>query len=104
MMTLGSSTSIMQRWIIGISLSPGKGYFQALNAGWPTLVVARYISPTLRWSCLNEAIFFESGDHLNTGLSLLVQPALSVAYPKSVMPSVVSCVCLPVFISLTHKL
>src|SRR5258705_13981090 len=104
MITRGSSTVIIQRWIIGISLSPGKGYFHAFSVGCPTLVEARYISPTLRWSCLNVAIFFESGDQRSVGLSLLVQPALSVAYPKSLMPSVVNCFCSSVFVSRTHKL
>src|SRR5690349_14165081 len=38
------------------------------------------------------------------GRSLPVQPALSVAYPKSLMPSLVTCVSLPVAMSRPHRL
>src|SRR5438270_1564861 len=38
------------------------------------------------------------------GRSLFVQPALSVAYPKSFTPSVVNCVSAPVARSRTHRL
>ena len=47
---------------------------------------------------------FQSGDQTSTGRSLRVQPALSVAYPKSLTPSVVSCVSFPVATSRTHRL
>src|ERR1700753_1730089 len=76
--TLGLSTSIMQRCIIGIS-PPGNGYFHSLSVGLPTLVVTKYISLTLRWSSLKVTIFFESADQTSTALSLCFQPALSVA-------------------------
>ena len=78
-MTFGPSTSMTTRSIIVMTSSPGSGYFQACSVGWPTVVLTRYISPALRWSCWNVAIFFESGDHVSTGRSLCVQPALSVA-------------------------
>ena len=64
---------------MAMALSPGSGYFHAESRGCPTLVVARYISPTPRSSCWNVAIFFESGDQVSTGRSLFIQPALSVA-------------------------
>ena len=67
------------RSIIVTNSSPGSGYFQADSVGWPATVFTRYISPALRWSCWKVAIFFESGDHTSTGLSLRIQPALSVA-------------------------
>src|SRR4051795_7613006 len=46
---------------------------------------------------------FESGDQRTIGRSLFRQPALSVAYPKSFTPSVVSCVSFPLATSRTHK-
>src|SRR5207237_1638842 len=49
-------------------------------------------------------IFFESGDHRRTGRSLLIHPALSVAYPKSFTPSLVSCVSFPEAASRTQRL
>src|SRR5215472_11188497 len=89
--------------MVGTTSSPGSGYFHARSAGWPTLVSTRYISPTLRWSCWNVAMRLESGDHARMGRLLLLQPALSVAYPKSFAPSVVICVSLPVATSRTHR-
>ncbi len=92
------------RWIVVTTSSPGIGYFQACSVGCPTFVSTRYISPTPRWSCWKVAIFRESGDHSSTGRSLFVQPALSVAYPKSFTPSLVSRVSAPVATSRTHRL
>src|SRR5262245_28387525 len=99
-----ASTSMMTRCISKILVSPGRGYFHVSSVGWPTAVCTRYISPTPRPSCWNVAIFLESGDQRRTGRSLRVQPALSVAYPKSFTPSSVSCVSLPEVISRIHKL
>ncbi len=62
-----------------MSGSPGRGYFQVSSFGRPTLVVVRYMLPTRRWSWRKVAILRESGDQRSTGLSLWVQPALSVA-------------------------
>jgi hypothetical protein len=87
-----------------ITESPGSGYFHAWSSGAPTFVETRYMSRTPRPSCWNVAIFRESGDHVRTGRSLCVQPALSVAYPKSFVPSVVSCVSAPVARSRAHRL
>src|SRR5271157_3312434 len=68
------STSITTRWIMAMESSPGSGYFQDCNVGWPTLVSTRYMSPTLRWSCWKVAIFLESGDHSRMGRSLFSHP------------------------------
>ena len=57
------STSMTTRWSIAITVSPGSGNFETRSVGWPTVVLTRYISPTLRSSCCCVAIFFESGDH-----------------------------------------
>jgi hypothetical protein len=73
------STSMITRWIIATTLSPGGGYFHAMRRGWPTRVSTRYMSPTWRSSCCWVAIFFESGDQRSTGRSLCTHPALSVA-------------------------
>src|SRR6056297_3337286 len=81
------SRLITTRFSLKITLSPGRGYFQASSSGWPTLVEARYISPTPRASCLNVEIRLESGDHKTTGLSLFTHPALLMAYPKCSSPS-----------------
>src|SRR5438034_2386690 len=81
--TFGASTSMNTLSIIDTTSSPGSGYFQACNAGWPTFVSTRYISPTLRWSCLKVAIFLESGDHNRMGLSLLVQDRKSTRLNSS---------------------
>ena len=59
--------------------SPGSGNFETRSVGWPTVVLTRYISPTLRSSCCCVAIFFESGDQSTMARSLALQPALSVA-------------------------
>ena len=76
--TVAASTSTTTRWIIETTSSPGSGYFHAWSSGWPTLVLTRYISPTLRWSCWKVATCSESGDHTAIGRSLAPQPALSV--------------------------
>src|SRR5207342_1959759 len=83
-------TSITTRSIIVMSLSPTNGYFQVSTFGAPTLVETTVIELVLRWSCWKVAIFDESGDHTRIALSSCTQPALLVAYPKSLMPSVVS--------------
>src|SRR6478736_8638390 len=101
--TFAASTSMTTRWIVDTTSSPGSGYFHTCSSGWPALVLTRYISPTLRWSCRNVATCFESGDHTTIGRSLLTHPALSVAYPKSFTPSVVSAVSLPVAASRTQR-
>src|SRR5678816_1898437 len=98
------SALMMTRLIRKISESPGSGYFHCLSSGCPTLVVTTYISPVPRLSCWKVAIFLESGDQSSTGRSLMVQPALLVAYPKSSMPSEVSWVSLPVATSFTQRL
>ena len=77
--TFGPFTSMMTRSMVVMSLSPGSGYFQDLRVGLPMLVVTRYMSLTLRWSCWKVAILRESGDQSRMGRSLWVQPALSVA-------------------------
>lgn len=61
------------------SLSPGIGYFHCSSSGCPSLLLTKYMSPLLRWSCWNVAILRESGDHSRIALSLCFQPALSVA-------------------------
>ncbi len=71
--------SMITRWIIVTTLSPGSGYLKVRSSGWPTLVLTKYSSPTLRWSCWNVAIFLESGDQRRIARSLFCQPALSVA-------------------------
>ena len=76
---------------------------QASRSGWPTFVLTRYISPTLRSSCCWVATFVESGDHDTIARSLLLQPALSVAYPKYRTPSVVSARSAPVFMSRSQR-
>ena len=91
------------RCTIATTLSPGSGYFQLRSTGCPTFVCTRCMSPTFRSSCCCVAIFFESGDQSRMARSLLVQPALSVAYPKSLTPSVVSCVSAPVATSRTQR-
>ena len=70
---------MITRSIMVTSLSPGSGYFHACSLGWPTLVVTRYMSPLLRWSCWKVAILLESGDHSRIAWSVCFQPALSVA-------------------------
>src|SRR5688572_7910244 len=92
------------RWSVKMCSSPGKGYFHACSSGCPTRVLTRYISPTLRPSCWKVAIRFESGDHSRMGRSLLVQPALLVAYAKSFTPSVVTWTSFFVATSRTQRL
>ena len=75
----GPSTSMMTRWIIAMTLSPGSGYFHALEMGWPALASTRYISPTARSSCWNVAIFFESDQTRMGRSSLPTRRCLSVA-------------------------
>src|SRR5688500_1515709 len=94
---------MITRCSMATTLSPGSGYFQERSTGWPTFVSTRYMSPTLRSSCCCVAIFFESGDQSRIGRSLLTHPALSVAYPKSFAPSVVSCFSCPEATSRTHR-
>ncbi len=77
--TMRVGTSMMTRSIMVTSLSPASGYFHACSSGCPSLVLTRYMSPVLRWSCWKVAILRESGDHATMALSVCCQPALSVA-------------------------
>src|ERR1039458_9648271 len=42
----GPSRSMVTRWMVVTTGSPGNGYFHAWSVGCPTLVSTRYISPT----------------------------------------------------------
>src|SRR5436190_2766749 len=99
------STSMITRLIMATSGSPGSGYFHARRTGWPPLtgVCTRYMSPTLRSSCCCVAIFLPSGDQESAAAVLVTQPALLVAYPKSLTPSVVSWRSWPVATSCTQR-
>src|SRR6516162_5005412 len=61
------------------------------------------MSPTFRSSCCCVVIFLPSGDQESAAAELVAQPALLVAYPKSLTPSVVSWRSWPEAISCTQR-